>query len=889
MSLTTADRFGPYEVLALIGKGGMGEVYRARDSKLKRDVALKILPEAFARDPARMARFQREAELLASLNHPNVATIYGVEENALVMEVVDGDTLKGPLPIQDALRLAKQIAEALEYAHERGVIHRDLKPANVKVTPEGAVKLLDFGLAKAIEDRAAPGSLSNSPTLTLGVTGAGVILGTAAYMSPEQAHGKAVDRRADIWSFGAVLYELLTGKQVFAGESVSDTLASVLKLEPDWKSLPTETPSDVRTLLRRCLTKDRKHRLQAIGEARILIEDVLSGKAPEETAGAPVPAPPQSRLGAAGWIAAAILGATAGVAIWGWMHPSTLPPRGVVRFTATVPVSSIGGAMALSRDGSQLAFVGGPRQQIHVRAMDQFNARPIAGTEGASFICFSPDGQSISYISGERPAGFLKRVAVAGGPAQTLANALFGVGPPVQSWAPDDTIFFTNNGELMRISSGGGKPETLARPDTQKGERYYAGPQMLPGGEQLLVSILFSGSGSSGHRVVSLNVRTGERKTVIERAGIAQYAPTGPSSTAGHIVYYDQATASLMAVPFDVKRLEVKGSPAPVLEGIQSARGPFGIFGLSDSGTLVYAPGARAAESSSTLVWVDRNGTEHSLPAPPRTYGSPTLSPDGLRIATSISGQTEDIWVYDLPRGTLDRITSDGNSGGPIWTPDGKRLIYERRPGGGAAVMWVSADGSSPPSVLATRGNGPIVPSSVTPDGKLLMGFYAIEGGLWILPLEVASGRARPQPILASRFTLFNPALSPDGQWVAYRSQETGRSEIYASPYPGPAGKFPLSTDGGTLPRWSRSGRELFFRNGDKMMAIDVQTSPQFRASTPKLLFEKRDANGSYDVGPDGKRFLMIKQPAVQQAAAEQVNVVVNWFEELRRLVPTGK
>jgi Tol biopolymer transport system component len=879
MPLSAGDKLGHFEILSTLGAGGMGEVYRARDPKLKRDVALKVLLDAVSGDADRMLRFEREAEVLASLHHQNIAMIYGVEDGALVMELVEGATLKGPLPMEEALRLAAQIAEALEYAHERGVIHRDLKPANVKVTPDGVVKLLDFGLAKAIEGPAAPANPANSPTMTIGAeTRVGMILGTAAYMSPEQARGRTADRRADIWSFGAVFYEMLTGELAFGGESVSDILASVLRAEPDWSKLPPETPVAIRKLLRRCLTKDRKQRLQSIGEARIAIEE-LEVEEVSDRPSAPLAAPHARRFWpAAGWIAAAVL---AGVAIWGWSRPAAVPRHDVVRFTTTIPpITSEPGAIALSRDGSRVAFVSGEKNQIYVRMMDQLDAKLIPGTEGAEYLSFSPDGQWISYIGGA-----LKKIAVAGGPAQTIAEIAPGVLSPIQDWGTDGNILYSSGGALMRVSASGGKPQTIANLDPKRNEVAFGGAELLPDGKHLLVSLAIAGASSGkGGEVAALNLQSGEKKVLVEHTTLsAHYLPSG------HIVYYSASTRSLMAVAFDVSRMEVKGSPVPALDGVQGySNSPFGLLGVSDSGTLAYIAGASELPMDRKLVWVDRKGVEQALPAPPRIYLGGRLSPDGQLIALTISTQGRDIWVYDLTRGTLAKITSVGNAGNAMWTPDGKRLIFGQY--GGSSTWWVPADSSGPATMLATATKGVMYPDAVSPDGKTLIGFNS-DGEMWTLPLPVgAPGEARVQPFLSSgdlRVHKGDSAFSPDGRWVAYRSDETGRREVYVAPYPGPGGKIPISTDGGYVPLWSRNGHELFYRNGNKVMAVDVQTSPAFRAGTPRLVFEGR--YGNYDVAPDGRRFLMITAPAAPKAPTDQMTVVLNWFEELRRRVPVEK
>jgi hypothetical protein len=890
MTLTPGTRLGPYEVTAPIGEGGMGEVYRARDSKLKREVALKVLPAAFAADAERMARFQREAELLASLNHPNIATIHGVEAGALVMELVDGENLRGPLALTDALPLAKQIAEALEYAHERGIVHRDLKPANVKVTSDGVVKLLDFGLAKAVEDPFASNDLANSPTLTLGATRAGIILGTAAYMSPEQAHGKPADRRADIWSFGAVFFEMLTGKPMFSGESVSDTLASVLKVDPDWTQLPRDTPSAIRTLLQRCLTRDRKQRLQAIGEARIVLDDAIAGKAIDPTAARPTArAAWRTR---AGWIAAGVFAAIAAGTIWYAFRPASSPSPPVVRFRDALRVVNAPGSIAFSRDGSVMAYVGGARAQIHVRRMDGFESDVLSGTEEAAFLSFSPDGRSISFISplarAADRASKLKKVSLDGGPVQTLADAPSTVGPPTAVWEDDNTIFFMADGVLNRIPSTGGKAVVVAAPEPNANERYYVGPQLLPDRRHLIVSLnMQAGVGLLSHRLITIDLQTGEKTTLLEQVGVSRYLPTEKETDRGHLVYYDPSAAVLMAVPFNASRRLVEGTPTPVLEGVANSRGPFGTFGISNTGMLMYVAGAAGSSSESRLVWVARDGTEEPLKLPPRRYNSIRLSPDGQRIAASIpENNTEYIWLLDIARGSQQRLTVEGFSGNPVWTPDGSRLFYERRPASSAAVMTVPADASASPAVVLKWDRGAIGPTSVSPDGRLLIGSYPTVRGLWVMPVaDALAGKADVQPFLEVGVSRLSGTFSPDGRWIAYASTESGTSEIYVVAFPGPGAKIPISVGGGTTARWARSGREIFYRAGDKTMAVQVETAPRLRAAAPTQLFEGR-YGGSWDVDVNDRRLLMVKLPPVQRSETDQLNVVLNWFDELRRRVP---
>ncbi|MBZ5635275.1 MAG: serine/threonine-protein kinase [Acidobacteriia bacterium] len=886
MPLSVGDKLGHYEVISLLGNGGMGEVYRARDTTLKRDVALKVLPATFLADPDRMARFQREAQVLASLDHPNIGPIYGIADSAdsrgLVLALIEGPTLAdriaaGALPPEEAFHVAKQIIEALEYAHDRGVIHRDLKPANVKITPEGVVKVLDFGLAKVLEDEPPPSSLTNSPTLTVGHTRAGVILGTAAYMSPEQAVGRPVDRRSDIFSFGAVLYEMLTSKRAFTGAATPDVLEAVVKSDPDWAALPAGTPEPIWTLLRRCLTKDRKQRLQAIGEARIVLENPGS----EAEASRGLKPAPQWGLVAA--LAAMTL--ITGVALWGWLKPMPPEPHLVTRFTTASQAKSPFPLPVLSRDGSRIAQTGGAAG-ISVRSLDEFETKLIPGTEGnITSPCFSPDGQWIVFsIAG---GAQLKKVPVAGGAAVTLAEGLSNGSNC--DWGEDDQIYFVVSQGILRVASSGGKPETIATPDAKKNENAYFFPQLLPGGKQLLFAV---SSPQGVIQAATVNLQTKEKK-ILQGEGLAWYAPSGPDPSVGHLVF--GRNGSLFAAPFDVKRLQ-EGSAVTVLEGVVNF-GPIAMFGLSDSGTLAYVAGGATTTSSATLVWVDRQGAEQSIPTPPRNYNFAKLSPEGGRVAVSIQDlQTldSDIWISDLARGSLERRTYGGSNSFPVWTPDGKRLVYWSSAGvggfGPGALSTIPADGSGAPTSLLARDPPPYSPTSVSVDGKTLMGDRGGRdgNGVWVLPLaEGASVEAKPRYFLESKFNEQSAHFSPDSHWVAYTSNESGSNQIYVVPYPGPGGKSQVSLDGGTDARWNRNGRELFFRNGNKMMVVDVQTSPTFHAGTPKMLFET--ANIGFDVSPDGRRFLMVKPGAASQGQQTEMRVVLNWFEELRRRVPLPK
>jgi eukaryotic-like serine/threonine-protein kinase len=916
VGLATGTKLGPYEIQSLLGAGGMGEVYRARDTKLGRDVALKVLPEAFAKDADRMARFKREAQVLASLNHPNIATIYGLEESggarALVMELVEGPTLaerlkSGAIPLEGALPIAKQVADALEAAHERGIIHRDLKPANIKVTPEGAVKVLDFGLAKALDVAVMSSSPTatppqDSPTLSMAATQAGVILGTAAYMSPEQARGKGADRRADIWAFGCVLFEILTGVRAFEGETVSDTLAAVLKSEADWSALPAEAPPRIRDLVRRCLNKDPRQRLQAIGDARIAIEETLSG-----TDTRPPLSPLLTEEGkrearggdpwrrAIPWSLAALAVLSLGVALWSLMRAPRPPTRPVARLVVALPPTeqlALGPhpAIALSPDGSRLVYVArhGGGTHLYTRPIARFEAALMPGTEGAESPFFSPDGQSVGFFAD----GKLKRVSVSGGAPLTLCSAPTNRGG---SWAPDDTIIFAPaiTLGLFEVPAAGGTPKPLTVPDRKKGEYGHRWPQILPGGKAVLFTI-WTGAYFDEARIGVLSLETGERRVLIEGGTYARYIPSG------HMVY--ARAGGLLAVPFDLKRLEVTGPSVSILEGV-SMNPTFGgaEFSSSSDGSLVYVPGGSSAVER-TLLWVDRKGEARPLPAPPRAYLSPRLSPDGQRLAVSIEGTNAGLWLYDLARGTLTRLTETaGAIPFPIWTPDGKRVTFLSALGGALNLYWMPADGSGAAERLTTSENTQW-PGSWSPNG-LVLAFSESDpttgSDIWVLRLAddpstpLGAGR-KAQPFLQTPSNESGGIFSPDGRWLAYVSDESGRQEVYLRPFPGPGGRLQISTEGGIEPVWARNGRELFYRNGDKMMVVAVETKGEFAAAKPKVLFEAHYETSvftfepNYDVIPDAQSFIMIKG-SEQESAPTQVNVVLNWFEELKRLAPEGK
>jgi hypothetical protein len=890
MPLNPGTKLGTYEIAAQIGAGGMGEVYRARDTQLGRDVAIKVLPKNFVNDPERLSRFQREARMLAALNHPNIATIYGLEQTSgvacLVMELVPGETLAervkaGPVPVEDALKIAAQIAEALEAAHEKQIIHRDLKPANVKVTPEGKVKVLDFGLAKAFEGDPANEDMSNSPTLSHAATMQGVILGTAGYMSPEQARGKATDKRTDIWAFGCVLYELLTGKQAFHGETFTDITAKILTGEPDWQALPAETPEQIHQLLRRCLQKDKTLRLRDAGDARIEIQDALSAPPPAK------PAISASNWFSVGWrplvvlgLAAAVLLALGAVAAWN-LRPAQAP-RPVTRTIITLPpgdqlAALEDPAIAISPDGMQIAYVAvrAGARQIFLRTLDSLEANPVPDTEGATGIFFSPDGQWLGFDA----HGYLKKIQVSGGTAQTLSFAPVPFGA---TWGGNGTIIFVPNqgSGMQQIRETGGAPQTLD--GFGKADNGTIWPEFLPGGNAVL---FVSNRGAANTVIEAAPLGSRERHELIPGGTAPHYAPSG------HLIYAQRG--NLMAAPFDPRQLQITGPAATVSQGIlQNGFNGAVQYAISSTGTLAYIPGGNLA--AERLVWVSRNGVEQPLAAPSHGYINPRISPDGHRLAVTVIEQESQIWLYDFLRDTLTKLTFSGTLGQtPAWTPDGKRIAFVSNKEGPSNIYWQAADGSGAAERLTT-GNYTTVPRSFSPDGQLLALLQLTPTAGYDIQVLRLSDRTI-QPIPATQANRSVPAFSPDGHWLAYISDESGRYEVYAQPYPGPGGKYQISADGGTEPVWNPNGKELFYRSGDKMMAVDVTTQPAFSAGKPRVLFEgpylpTALTFPNYDVSPDGRRFLMIK-PAEQRSSSSltQIVVVQNWFEELKQKIPTGK
>jgi Tol biopolymer transport system component len=893
MSLSTGTRLGTYEVTSHIGSGGMGEVYQAHDSKLGRDVALKVLPEQFARDPERLARFQREAKMLAALNHPNIAAIYGLEQSGdthyLAMELVPGQTLAdrirgGAIPLDEALPIARQVADAVEYAHDKNVIHRDLKPANIKVTAEGTVKVLDFGLAKALSDEVAAGDMSNSPTLSMAATRQGVILGTAAYMSPEQAKGKTVDRRADVWAFGVVLYEMLTGKQLFTGETVPDTMAAVMREEPSFDKLPSNTPSAIRNLLRRCLERNLRRRLPHIGDARITIEDALSGAAPAEA----VSAAPRKNRERLPWAVAAGLAVLLVGASWVAWRATRPAERPLVRLDVDlgpdVSLGSLAGAdEILSPDGTRLVYVSQGR--LFTRRLDQPNPTELAGTQGTFAPFFSPDGQWVAFFA----PGKLQKISVEGGSAITLCDAGNGEGG---SWGEDGNIIAAlgQTVGLSRIPSAGGPPSPVT--DLQNGEVTHRWPQILPGGKAVLFTASQAGAYDAAN-IELMSLADHSRKTLVRGGTFGRYLPSG------HLVYLNRGT--LFAVPFDVDRLEVHGTPAPVLDqvGYNAAQGSAQL-GFSQTGTVIYRGGV-AGGGLFTVAWLDGAGMVKLLLAKPGSYGRPSMSPDGERLAIEVTeGSGTDIWLYNWRRDTMTRLTFTGNANGPVWSPDGRYIAFRVL---GAGVSVTRSDGSGKPQPL-TQSKNLQTPWSFTPDGKRLA-FHEQDSktafDLWTVSLESDSAGLRPgkpEIFLQTPADERAPSFSPDGRWMAYSSSESGIFQVYVRAFPDKGGKWQISNSGGSYPMWSRTGQELLFEALDNhiMAAAYTVKGDSFEADKPRAWSEKQIGGSvntvkNIDLAPDGKRIvaLMPVETAGAQKAQNQVTFLENFSDELRRKVPIGK
>jgi Tol biopolymer transport system component/predicted Ser/Thr protein kinase len=888
MPVPAGTKLGPYEILSAIGAGGMGEVHKARDTRLDRIVAIKVLPTHLADRSELRERFEREAKTIASLNHAHICTLFDTGHqdgiDFLVMEYIEGETLaqrlaKGPLPIQQVLQYAIEIADALDKAHRKGITHRDLKPGNIMLTKSGT-KLLDFGLAKLKQEAAPAIPDSQLPTLQSAITGEGAILGTLQYMAPEQVEGKTgqIDARTDIFAFGAVVYEMATGRKAFEGKSSASVMAKIMEAEPpSMASLTPMTPPALDRVVKTCMAKDPDERWQTAGDLCRELKWIAEGGS-QTAVPAAVSAGRSDTLRRWAEVAGvACLAVIVGIAVW-ILKPT--PPKPVIRTVIDLPpgdrlVGSRQTALALSSDGKQLAYaaIRGITSQIYLRPMDSQEARPISGTDGASDPFFSPDGQWIGFFAD----GKLKKISVNGGAAVTLADA----GDPLgASWGSQGKIAFEPAGSgspLQQVSDSGGAPQPVGH--FEKGENFQDWPQFLPSGR----AVLFNGGNIGfGDRVIVQSVATGERHSLV--------GGTQPRyATSGHLIYAQGTT--LMAVPFDPRRLQIQGTPVPVVEGVTfSSTYGSSQYSISDTGSLVYV--SRGSQGTQRkMVWVSRNGVEQPLPAPAQDYRDVVLSPDGQRVAAEIDNQ---IWLYDLARDTLTRFTFEGTQNlNPVWTPDGKRIAFRsNKEGGPANIFWQRADGSGGLERLSTYENLQ-VPRSWSPDGQFLAfheGSPKTGRDIWVLRMS----DRKSQPFLVTPFNEGGPTFSPDGRWLAYVSNESGRPEVYVQPFPGPGGKWQISTDGGAEPAWNRNGKELFYRSGNKMMALDVTTQPGFSPGKPRMLFEGQYSasewpliDTAYDVSPDGQRFLMTKA-AEQAAEATQINVVLNWFEELKQKVPTG-
>jgi serine/threonine-protein kinase len=867
----------------------MGEVYKARDTRLDRTVAIKVLPTHLADRTELRERFEREAKTIASLNHPHICTLYDTghqdDIDFLVMEYIEGETLaqrlqKGSLPVQQVLQYAVEIADALDKAHRKGITHRDLKPGNIMLTKSGT-KLLDFGLAKLRQDAAEATPLSQAPTAKDAITAQGTILGTLLYMAPEQLEAKEADARTDIFAFGVVVYEMATGKKAFAGKSQASVISAIMSSDPKpISSLHPMTPPALDRVIKRCLAKEPDERWQSAADLTNELK-WIAGSSETVKAAAQEPNLPRKiwqRLVVLA-IAGVAIAALAGTAIWKF---KPAPQQPVTRTVISLPPDQRLAALdepvvALSPDGSNLAYaaVRGGTQQIYLRALDSLEARPMPGTEGGYGPFFSPDGQWLGFFQG----GALKKVSVSGGAAVTLSST--GGSPRGATWDSQGTIIFTPAAAapLLQVSDQGGLSKLLTRLD--QGEATQRWPEVLPGGKAVLYASGGVGSASPSLKIIVQPIEAGKGRDLAQGGTSPQYVRSG------HLLYVQGAT--LMAVPFEPERLEIRGSAVPVVEGVAHATDGAAQYSISSNGSLVYVSGG-VTSVQRKLEWVSRKGTEQVLGAPAQTYGYPRLSPDGRRVAL----ETEDqIWLYDLARDTLTRFTFEGtNNQSPVWTPDGKRIAFYSNKDGPANIWWQLADGSGGLERLTTNPHAQI-PRSWSPDGQLLA-FHendpTTKKDIWVLRLS----DHKTEPFLRTPFNEGGPVFSPDGHWIAYISDESGRPEIYLQPYPGPGGKWQISTDGGNEPAWNRNGRELFYRSGNKMMAVDVTTQPTFSPGKPKVLFEGQYVavqpgltGTAYDVSPDGQRFLMVKESEAS-ISATQINVVLNWFEELKRRAPVG-
>jgi serine/threonine-protein kinase len=923
MSLAAGTRLGPYEIVSPIGAGGMGEVFRATDTKLKRDVAIKVLPAAFTEDKERLARFEREAQLLAQLHHPNIASIFAMEKwgqapfssaladdgaqsvpvpiFALVMELVEGPTLAerlehGPLPFNESLSVSLQIAHALEEAHEKGIVHRDLKPQNIKASIEGKVKVLDFGLAKAMDPTSAASGgaasaslLAKSPTLTMGATVQGMILGTAAYMSPEQAKGFPVDKRADIWAFGVLLYEMLCGGTLFAGDSVGDTLAAVIRADIDLDRLPAETPPAIRHLLRRCLERNPKNRLHDIADARIVIDEVIAGVAEPAASPSALAAEPATKRPR--WLAPAVAAAVlaAGFAS-GWLLRGGRPEpaaRGVQVALALPPELTLVTQdlleLDLSADGRrQVVTVVDRDGETHLLLRDLGDVAPrlLPGTEGARSPFLSPDAQSVGFFVGSE----VRRMAVAGGPALRVATTVNVLASRGATWGHDGFIYFipdTATG-VQRVRANGGTVETVTRPDPARNERTHRWPSALADGSAVLFTCDTTESTEyyDDARIEAVRVATGERKVLIEGSSQARFLPPD------RLVFARQG--ALFAVEFDPRSLEVRGAPVLVAQNVATDVASGAVqFAISTSGDLAWFPG-EAVGGELRLQWLSPEGGVEDAGLRPGIYTQIALSPDGRRVAlTDASAGNLSLWVGDFARSSLSRLTFDGSASDPVWSPDGRRVAYADTVA--SRIAWKPADGSGVEEALFDR-RGEIFPSSFSPDGKLLVVEIRNQGAgtvnqsdIWLRALD---GSGADRAYSESPQDEYHAEVSPDGRWIAYTSLESGIQEVYLRPFPSGGGKWQVSTAGGAEPHWSSDGRKIYFRSGAGIFDVELGLAGGVELGAPRLLGAtgaRGTLSKTFAVAPDGRVLKM--QRSTESASARQVNLALGWRGEVDRLL----
>ncbi|MGD8328483.1 MAG: protein kinase [Acidobacteriota bacterium] len=876
-------RVSHFEIVGFLGQGGMGRVYRARDVQLNRDVALKVIADELAGNTTQSARLKREAQALAALNHPNIAAIYGVEKlgehQALVLELVEGRSLsqvmkddrRGGLRVSEALDIARQVADALEAAHDKGIVHRDLKPANIALTPDHQVKVLDFGIAKALQpDIDVDGDPEWSPTELMAATQPGRIMGTVSYMSPEQARGKPVDARTDVWAFGCVLYEMLAGKKAFGGETATDAIVSILEHEPDWEALPPSVPSQVVALLRRCLRKNPKRRLRSIGDAWLEIDEVLQLPTAERERPAVEPAAaPWTR--ALPWALAVVLGAAA---LWLALAPDGSPSDPTRRLEIAVRSddlrSPLGGrTLAIAPDGAMVVHTSAAG--LSLRPLDRFGATPIADTVGAESPFFSPDGAWVGYFA----RGRLWKVSVRGGAPFELCDAST---PRGAYWDESDTIVYSDGTSLWRTDERGGRCEQLATPDAAAGEIRYEWPAPLPGGGALLFEMV----GNGWSRLSILRLDDHAVSTLSEVGADAHYLATG------HVVY--SRAGSLFAVPFDIASLTATGDPRPVLDGVRAESTGAAHVAFARNGVVAYVP---TADPDYRLVWVDRQGKVEVISETSGDYAAPRVAPDGNRIALAIRRAGEQqVWVHDVARDVQQRVTENGSSNWPDWTPDGERVLFSSGRRGPSSIWWKRADGTGDAEQLA-RTNGVQYAVAVADRAPVAAYFQVDAGGtrdIWALPLQPG---AAPIPLVSTGDHEQGAALSPDGKWLAYVSNASGRNEVYVQPCipctedppETRAGRRQVSFNGGGEPVWASDGDELFFREGDRMMSVRFDVADDFRPQRPQVLFEGAFAPGQsgnryYDIDPDGERFVML-QSAGPDPQRARINVIINWFPEL--------